>query len=157
MTSQVYGSSKSSAENLRNLTNDLGLLRVNEQFRDGWCFVTSLSQLVFKKKKNYFGDVRQHECINLGKNDVIKLVISFPLLKLFQKFYRAVNGLHYLPFNPNMPCVQDQFDASGVNINCFLAGDPRWESLSLDWMRQHTAASKHMHNKQYHLVLSNRS
>ena len=37
----------------------------------------------------------------------------------------AVNGQDYLPFNPNMPCVQDRFDASGENINCFLAGDPR--------------------------------
>ena len=32
---QVYGSSKSAANNLRDLTNDWGLMRVNDRFQDG--------------------------------------------------------------------------------------------------------------------------
>ena len=40
-------------------------------------------------------------------------------------YVNAEGNREYLPFDPSMPCVQDQFDASGENINCFMAGDPR--------------------------------
>uniref|UniRef100_H2ZNT3 Thyroid peroxidase n=1 Tax=Ciona savignyi TaxID=51511 RepID=H2ZNT3_CIOSA len=54
----------------------------------------------------------------------------------------------YLPFDPNNPCVQDQFDASGVNIPCFHAGDGRVsEHLTLSaihtiWVREHNRIAR---------------
>uniref|UniRef100_F6TPL8 Sushi domain-containing protein n=1 Tax=Ciona intestinalis TaxID=7719 RepID=F6TPL8_CIOIN len=54
----------------------------------------------------------------------------------------------YLPFDPNNPCVQDPFDASGVNIPCFHAGDGRVsEHLTLSaihtiWVREHNRIAR---------------
>ncbi|CAK8689140.1 unnamed protein product [Clavelina lepadiformis] len=91
--SAVYGSSEGRARNLRDLTNEDGLMRVNDRFRDE-------------------------------------------------------GNREYLPFDPSMPCVQDQFDASGENINCFMAGDPRSSehltltSLHTLWVREHNRIAR---------------